>query len=326
MTKRQHKPKKTARTSQKLSHSQSVPFIEHVHELKRRFLVIAISILLFGGITYAIEHKVIAALLLPAKGQQFIYTSPGGGIDFLFRVCIYAGIALSIPVIVYQILKYIEPLIRTESARFIAIGSLVSGILALGGMVFGYFVGLPNALHFLLHQFTTQQIRPLVTIQSYMAFVSVYMLGSALLFQAPLILLFINRVKPLKPSGLIKGERWVVLVAFVGAGLMNPTPNIFAQLLVAGPLILMYQVGILLIWLVNRRPRKSSAVAELLARDAEVQAERLVRLAQRPVVTRTRPVPMPLAAVPQPLKREAKFVNDFGRPRPTRTFASRRYA
>jgi len=280
MTKRRHQKKQTTRETQKLSHNQSVPFIEHVRELRRRFFVVALSVLLFGGITYAVEQKVVALLLKPAHGQQFIYTSPGGGINFLFQVCMYAGIALSIPVIVYQVLKYIEPLLKRESARFIAYGSLISGLLALGGMVFGYFIGLPNALHFLLHQFTTQQIRPLVTIQSYMAFVSVYMLGSALLFQTPLILLFINRIKPLRPKGLFKGERWVILASFVGAGLMNPTPNIFAQLLVAGPIILMYQVGVILIWLVNRSGRKDSAVAELLARDIEIQAERLAKFAE----------------------------------------------
>jgi len=241
---------------------------------------------------------------------------------------------------VYQVLKYIEPLIKKESSHFIAYGSLVSGILAIGGMVFGYFIGLPNALHFLLHQFTTQQIRPLVTIQSYMAFVSVYMLGSALLFQAPLILLFINRIKPLKPSGLLKGERWVILISFVGAGLMNPTPNVFAQLLVAGPLILMYQVGIVLIWLVNRGNRKSSVVMELLARDAEVQAERLAKFAERRATTKVVvPASQPLqphaaqqlkpvvAAPVSPARptRPAQMM-DFTRPLPNRSFSSRRYA
>ena len=64
------------------------PFIEHVHELRRRVLYIAISVGLFGAAAYGVERHIVSALLKPAHGQQFIYTSPGGGIDFLFRVCL----------------------------------------------------------------------------------------------------------------------------------------------------------------------------------------------------------------------------------------------
>lgn len=276
---KRHRPTKT--TSRATAHPRvadtAAPFVEHFIELRRRLFRIAISVVVFSGIAYGFEHRLIDALLRPAKGQQFIYTSPGGGVDFLFRVILYAGVALSIPIIVYQTLKYVEPLIERESKHFIIWGSFVSGVLALAGMVFGYYIGLPNALHFLLHQFVTQQIRPLVTIQSYMAFVTVYMLGSALLFQAPLILVFINRIKPLKLGMLLKGERWVILFSFIGAGLMNPSPNILAQLLVAGPLIMMYQVGIGLIWYLNHSGQRPAFVRELLAKDAIAQAERFER-------------------------------------------------
>jgi sec-independent protein translocase protein TatC len=273
-TKRQIRQKTAQRAKTPKTAPVTQPFIEHLHELRRRLFYIAASIIFFGGAAYAFENKIIAILLHPAKGQQFIYTSPGGGVDFLFRVCVYVGIALSIPMIVYQVLRYFEPLIGEQSSRFIAWGSVMSGALALSGIVFGYFIGLPNALHFLLHQFVTQQIKPLVTIQSYMAFVAVYMLGSALLFQAPLILLFINRIKPLKPRSLIKSERWVILGAFIIAGLMNPTPNLLAQLTVVAPLLIMYQVGIAIIWYINRKGKKPAFLAELLVQDAEIQAER----------------------------------------------------
>ncbi|HEY8999499.1 MAG TPA: twin-arginine translocase subunit TatC [Candidatus Saccharimonadales bacterium] len=267
--------------------TRALPFIEHVHELRRRLFYVALSVGLWAAVAYAFERHIVAALLRPARDQQFIYTSVGGGIDFLFRVCLYAGVAASIPVIVFQILRYIQPLLKDEASRFIAWGSVISGVFALAGVVYGYFWGLPSALHFLLHQFVTAQIRPLVTIQSYMSFVTVYMLGSALLFQVPLLLIFINRVKPLKPQKLFHYERWVVLLAFIGSGLMNPSPNIFAQLLLAGPIILMYQVGIFVVWFVNRQPAKRTATPEvsaLLERDAEARNARARNFAARHAV------------------------------------------
>ena len=247
--------KQTKQSPRRIDKAQPAPFVEHLHELRRRLYYVIISVLLWGVAIYAVQQQVVDALLRPAHGQHFIYTSVGGGVDFLFRICIYGGIIVSLPVIVYNGLRFLEPLITYNSRRFIFIGSFISGVLALVGIVFGYYIGLPAALHFLLHQFTTFQIQPLVTIQSYLHFVIVYMVGSALLFQLPLFLIFINRIKPLKPKRLLHYERWVILAAFVLAGLMNPTPNILSQLLIAGPFIVMYQVAILLIAIINRARR-----------------------------------------------------------------------
>lgn len=250
------------KTKKKTSHqtaaqqTEIAPFVEHLHELRRRIYFIVIGVLLFGGLAYSIQQHIVYYLLRPAKGQQFIYTSPGGGIDFLFKVCLYCGLVISTPVIVYNVLGFIEPLITNASKRFLALSSLTCGVLALAGVAFGYFIGLPSALHFLFHQFTTIQIKPLVTIQSYLSFVIAYLMGSALLFQLPVILVCINRIKPLKPSKLLGYERWVILAAFVLAGLMNPSPNLLSQLIVAVPFIMMYQVGILLIAFINR-PRST---------------------------------------------------------------------
>jgi sec-independent protein translocase protein TatC len=232
---------------------------------------------------------IVSLLLKPSHGQHFIYTSPIGGIDFLFKICIYGGIILSLPVIVYNVLRFIEPVLGGSTRRFIVWQSLACALLALLGMAFGYFLGLPAALHFLLHQFTTIQIQPLVTIQSYLSFVIVYMVGSALLFQLPLLLLFINRIRPLKPRRLLHYERWVILAAFVLAGLMNPTPNILSQLLVAGPFIIMYQLGIILIALINRRHPAPIAEPEPLPRISVDDTRRLARYMIRRTQRTARP-------------------------------------
>lgn len=262
-----------------------IPFIEHVRELRRRLMYIALSVGVFGVAAYGVEHHIVDLLLRPAHAQQFIYTSPGGGFDFLFRLCLYVGIIASIPVIIYQFLRYIESLIRQESVHFIAWGSFISGILAVMGVLYGYIWGLPAALHFLLNQFTSQQIQPLITIQSYLSFVMVYMVGSALLFQIPLVLIFINRIKPLKPGRLLKYERHVIVGSVVLAALMNATPNIFALFLLAAPIILMYQVGIFIIWRTNRTTKRPALVAKLRQQDAAAQiarAERAIRLQAAP--------------------------------------------
>lgn len=324
--------------SKPVAHNPRLPFVEHLFELRRRLFYVALSVILWGAAAYFVQQQIVTALLRPAHNQQFIYTSVGGGIDFLFRVCMYAGIALSIPVIVFHILKYIQPLIKKDATRFIAWGSVVSGVLALAGMAFGYFIGLPAALHFLLHQFTTSQIHPLLTIQSYMSFVTMYMLGSALLFQLPLLLVLINRIKPLKPKKLLSYERWVILIAFIGGGVMNPSPRVQDQLLLAGPMIIAYQVGVLIVWLVNRRGGGTGRVTELMQKDAELQALRRARFQEaqatlQQYLAQVKPPPngKPAVAVtPAQIRRSAAaplsavvtsrprpYLNDFSMRRPT---------
>jgi sec-independent protein translocase protein TatC len=128
---------------------QKQPFIEHAYELRRRIYYIVASVLVSGGALYGVQQHIVRLLLKPAHGQSFIYTSPGGGIDFLFKVCLYGGLIISTPVIVYNLLGFISPLINESSRRFIISISIVSSLLAVAGVVFGYSVGLPFTSYYI---------------------------------------------------------------------------------------------------------------------------------------------------------------------------------
>lgn len=272
------RPKRTARQRPaKASRSErALPLIEHIRELRRRLVYTAVCVIAGSAVAYGVQQQIVAVLLRPSHGQHFIYTSPLGGINFLFGVCLDIGLVVATPVIIYQILAFLRPLMRDTTHRFLLFSSAAAGIVALAGVVFGYYIGLPSALHFLLHQFTTIQVRPLITIQSYMQFVALYLLGSALMFQLPLILLIINRIKPLKPSGLLKYERHLIAGAFIVAFIMNPTPNIMSQMVVVIPIIVMYQVGITAVWITNRA-RDQAWLQQLIEEDNKRQAARAGR-------------------------------------------------
>lgn len=327
---RKHRAKNKPSATQPRTHSGAVkpirlPLIEHLRELRRRVLYIAASVAVWGAIAYAVERQIIAALLRPAHGQSFIYTSPIDGVNFLFKLCAYVGLACSIPVIVYNIIRFFEPLMHRRSARFVSSTVAVSGILALSGMAFGYFIGLPTALHFLLHQFVNAQIHPLLTIDAYLSFVLVYMLGSALMFQIPLIILFINRIKPLTPRGLWKRERWAILFAVILGGLMNPTPNLLDQLFVIGPIILSYQLAIVLVWRQNHRPKHIRHIESLRKRDMRIQAERLERsrntcpMPTGQLVTAAEPI-VPLSSPSDRSTRPRQYADAFSPERRTALF------
>lgn len=248
-------------------------FSEHIQEVRNRLSLIAISVVLFSVAGYIIQKPLISFLLHPAADQQFIYTTPGGGLNFLLQVCVYFGIALSLPVIVFHMLRFLEPLFKRSDKRFIIKSTFFSALLALSGMAFGYYVGLPAALHFLAGQFQNQQVEALLTIGDYLSFVTVYLTGAAVMFQLPLIMLLINRISPLSPLKLLKGERWIVLLAFIAAAIITPTPDLINQSIIAGPIILTYQIGVALVWWVNKRSKRD-IIMRLSKEDKEKQAAR----------------------------------------------------
>jgi sec-independent protein translocase protein TatC len=270
MIKKRHKKQaQLPKISQSKSEDVIQTFADHLLELRKRLFYVAGRVLFFSTVAYFVQQQLVHLLLTPAHNQHFIYTSPGGGITFLFEVCTYVGIAMSIPVFVYQLLRFIEPVMSDNRRQFVLKMGCSSVFLAAIGLIFGYAIGLPAALHFLGHQFTTNQITPLFTIQEYMSFVTVYLIGSALIFQLPLVILFINHIKPLKPNRLLHFERYVIAAAFIISMVMAPTVNIIDQLVLAGPIIVTYQVAILLVMLTNRK--RNSRLAKLLAQDDAAQ-------------------------------------------------------
>ncbi len=272
-----NKPTKRLKRKTPPKQPEKIPLSAHIQELRKRLFYVLFVVGIFGAAALAATDTLTRWLLAPAHGQQFIFTTPGGGFDFQFKLCLYAGVAAGIPVIVHQVFMYIHPIIRHETKRFLRFTTLASTLLAASGIAFGYFVGLPAAMRFLLTSFSTEQIKALITIQSYINFVLVYLLGAALLFQLPLVLLLINRIKPLNPRTLFRQQRWIILGAVIAGAVVSPTPDIQNQLMLSGPIILMYEVSVGIIWIMQPRKRRPRKIIELLQKDADVQADRLAK-------------------------------------------------
>ncbi|PID98702.1 hypothetical protein CSA80_05190 [Candidatus Saccharibacteria bacterium] len=253
-TKRKNPTAAKSKIRSKQPASDRAPLSAHLREVKRRLFFVALSVIFFSIVTYSVERRLIEILLAPSHGQHFVYTSPMGGINFLFNVCFYFGVALSIPVIIYNLLKFVQPIMRGATQRFIILTSIASGFIGIGGILFGYFAGLPAALHFLLkQQFHNGQVEALISIEKYFSFVVAYMFAAALMFQLPLLLIIINRIKQLTPKQMLKYERGVILFSFISAFIMNPTPNVVDQMLTVIPVLVSYQLGIVIVWLLNKR-------------------------------------------------------------------------
>lgn len=232
-------------------HAPKVSLMTHVEEMRKRAMGSVLALLVGGVIGYHFQEQIIAWLVKPL-GQQLFYTSPTGGFDFLIKICLFFGFLLAIPVIIYNFIRFIAPAIPGQVAYKTSRILLISTALALSGVAFAYYISLPSALHF-LGEFSNSQITSLISAQEYFNFVMIYLAGFAALFQMPLIFSFINKVVPLHPASLMKKQRVVILVSFIIAAVLTPTPDPINQTLMAVPIIGLYQTSIGVVWQNNRK-------------------------------------------------------------------------
>lgn len=226
-------------------------FHDHIRELRRRLLWIVLAIGISGGISYVLRVKVIRLLQRPL-GATLFYTSPAGSFNFILKLSTLIGLFIALPVIIYQLVRFIEPALPVNiKKRVMATVISASFALALLGIAFSYLYMIPMSLKFFAG-YSTDQIKPLISANEYLS----YMLGNliifALVFQIPLIVLFINWIKPMKPTKLLRYQRHVIVGAFGLAIVLPFTYDPISQFIVAIPIIVLFYLSVGLLWAANR--------------------------------------------------------------------------
>lgn len=226
-------------------------FADHLQELRSRLLWCVIIFILGSVVGYLLHPKILAILIHPL-GQPVFYANPAGGFDFILRISLFFGFIVALPFFMYHCIRFIEPALPSNIPHLLLTIIVFSSLLLTTGMTFAYFVSLPAALYF-LNNFASSDIQALISTTEYFSFITRYLIGFGVIFQLPLIMLLLNWIHPLSLKKLLSFERWVILASFIFAAILTPTPDLFNQLVMAIPLILLYQISILLIWIINRK-------------------------------------------------------------------------
>ena len=237
--------------------------MEHVRELRGRLVWVALWFVLVTGAAFPFFEDIIKLLMRPLGNEKLYYLTPIGGVSFAIKVCMYVGMVATIPVLVYHLYQFISPVMKRRSAKRAILYVSLSTLLAAVGIVFAYLVTLPSAMHFLTG-FTIGGVSAMLTVDSYLSFIVAYVLASALMFQVPLVMVIIDRITPMPPSSWNKYQRHMIVAAFIIAMLITPSPEITTQFTLAAPTILMYQIGILLVWMRHRQLKPKTANVDTL--------------------------------------------------------------
>jgi len=224
---------------------KELSLVQHLKELRDRVMVSAIAVAITTALAFTFTTQIIRFLLVPSGVDRLLALSPTEGFTTYFRVALFAGIALAMPVLLYEIYAYIDPALYPPERRFIrAIGIPVLALFVLG-MSFCYFVLLPRAIPFLI-TFGGDVIENQLRAAEYLSFVTTFILGMGIVFEVPVIIWALVRVGIVQRSWLAKQRRYVFLLSFVVGAIITPTPDPFNQTLVSVPMYLLYELGLLL--------------------------------------------------------------------------------
>lgn len=261
-------------------------------------MLVAAFFIIGASLAYTYQSTLIPLLLNPLQGEKLVYLNPAGGFSFIFMISIYAGIALAFPILLQQLYGFLRPVLPKRAQKKSSIIIISSLFLLVAGITFGYFVAVPNALNF-LYSFADQYVEASLTAESYLNFIIAYTIGIGIVFQLPLLLMLIHAIKPFTPGGLLKSEKWVVLVAFIIAAVITPTPDPINQAIIAGPVVVVYQIGVIAI-LTNiakkrraiKAEKRKAAIAEAKLIKAQQQALRPARVVSAaPLALQKDPLP-----------------------------------
>lgn len=222
-------------------------FLEHLLELKNKLSIWLFSLIFASALGYCLYPSFLAILVKPL-GKPLYYTSPGGGFEVVLNTSLLFGFIVTIPVLLYQSISFILPSFDNIGRRTLLKLTIASLLLAVIGLTVCYYLILPSSLRF-LGEFGGNQLSPLISSKDYLSFVSKYLTSFSIFFQMPLVMAMINKFHPLNASKLVSNFRYVVLLAFIVSAILTPTPDLINQSIMAAPILILYIVSVLIVWI-----------------------------------------------------------------------------
>ncbi len=220
-----------------------LPVYEHWLELRKRLLICLGCVFLFSLASYLFSEHLISLLIRPFKGP-LIFTAPTEGFSFIIKVSIFSGIILSTPVLFYHLWKFISVTLNKNVKKQILYNFLASIALAVVGIMFSYFLVIPAALKFLMG-LSKGVLTPFITVNNYFSFMMTLILAFAFVFQLPLVMIFLVRNNIVSLDKFSGKRHYAVLIIFIAAAVLTPTPDAFTQFCLALPLIILYEGSIM---------------------------------------------------------------------------------
>ena len=228
----------------------SMPLLQHLNELRQRIFKAFFAVILTTAFSFVFAARMIDFLSTPIGGTKALVSiEVTENIAIFMRVAMLGGIIFGMPFIVYQLLRFILPGLKTNERGWLLIIVPMASLLFVAGVAFTWFVMIPSAVPFLIHFLgITTQVRPL----NYFEFITTLMFWIGICFELPLVMMFLARLKIVTAKQLAKGWRYAVVAIAIVAAAVTPTVDPVNMGLVMLPLMGLYVISVVLAAIVVR--------------------------------------------------------------------------
>ncbi len=253
--------------------NEKMSFVSHLEELRKRIIVSLIAIGIGFVLTFSYSETILRILKRPlttdlvfSRSYPFVQSASRSGlpVDLIFlapaeafwmhmKIALLTGLLLVLPIVLHQTWKFIAPGLLPHEKRYALPFVILGTTFFFFGLLFCFYIVLPFALKFLL-TYKTENLKPMISIGNYVDFTAKFLLAFGLIFELPLGIGVAAKLGLVTPRFLSKNRKYAILINFVIAAILTPTPDVFNQTLMALPMCLLYEVGILAARLLVKAP------------------------------------------------------------------------
>jgi sec-independent protein translocase protein TatC len=253
--------------SEEFPNEKNMSFFDHVDELRSHIIRALIAIVVFGTLAFIFSDFVINTVIFGPKSKDFITyrilcslnknacieeftfsiinTDVTGQFIMSISIAFVTGIILAFPYVIYEFWRFFKPALKPEEQKKTTGIIIISSLLFLIGVLFGYFLLAPVSMFFMATYSISDQINNTWTIQSYISFLSMLTVATGLIFELPLVMCFLAKLGLINKAFLKKYRRYAILIIVVVAAIVTP-PDVGSQILVSIPLLVLYEVGVII--------------------------------------------------------------------------------
>jgi len=230
--------------------AKKMSLVDHLQELRKRLAKAMIALAIGGSVSYFYAEEIVHLITAPAG--KLYYMNPAEAFFAYLKVSFFAGFLLALPVILYQAWAFIVPALANKERKASVLLVPSSVVLFLGGLGFSYYFVLPAGIKFFMG-YATEELQPLFSLGQYLSFVISFLIPFGFIFELPLFILVMAQMGIIS-SQLLRSKRKIVLVlAFVIGAVISPTPDVLSQTMVALPMLVLYELSILLVKYILRK-------------------------------------------------------------------------
>lgn len=228
---------------------EETSIIAHLKELKKRLIVCIVALVVGFLVCYGFSDRLYDLLTgplmpqLPEDSEFLVFTGVVEPFFIYLKVGFLGGAIFASPVLFHQVWAFVAPGLYDSEKRWFGLLVLGSLVLFLSGVFFAYFVVFPFGFKYLL-SYASPDLKPILSMSSYFSLVTRLLLAFGIVYQLPLAMLVATRMGVVTPKKLLRWWRYALILIVAAAALITPTPDIFNQLLMAGPLVVLYAIGV----------------------------------------------------------------------------------